>query len=112
MDIEWLGGDIHRQIILCRYEGETERKGLEGLLAVPHYAQLLKGGQSPHFHHLVHVLVHPVRDYHNIFPRLNSRVKHSINEELDQVEGQNIYLVCSQSLYKVLEQLVSVGLPD
>jgi hypothetical protein len=24
MDIEWLGGDIHRQIILCRYEGETE----------------------------------------------------------------------------------------
>jgi len=29
MDIEWLGGDIHRQIILCRYEGETERKGLE-----------------------------------------------------------------------------------
>ena len=114
MDIEWLGGDIHRQIILCRYEREAERKGLEGLLAVPHYAQLLKGGQSPHpaIGNLVHVIEHPVRDDHDIFTRLNARVKHSINEELDRLEGQNIYLVWSQTLDKAFDLLVSVVVPD
>ena len=114
MDIERLGGDIHRKIILCRYEGETERKGLRGLLAVPHYAQLLKGRQSPHsaICNLVHVVVHPVRDDHDIFPRLNAGVKHSINEELDRLEGQNIYLVWSQSLDKTFDLLVSVVVPD
>jgi len=60
----------------------------------------------------VHVVVHPVRDDHDIFPRLNARVKHSINEELDRLEGQNVYLVWSQTLDKAFDLLVSVVVPD
>jgi hypothetical protein len=39
-------------------------------------------------------------------------MKHSINEELDRLEGQNIYLVWSQALDKTLDLLVSVVVPD
>jgi len=60
----------------------------------------------------MHVVVHSVRDDHDIFPRLYARMKHSINEELDRLEGQNIYLVWSQALDKTLDLLVSVVVPD
>ena len=60
----------------------------------------------------MHVVVHSVRYDHDIFPRLYSRMKHSVNEELDRLEGQNIYLVWSQALDKTLDLLVSVVVPN
>ena len=60
----------------------------------------------------MHVVVHSVRYDHDIFPRLYARMIHSINEELDRLEGQNIYLILSQTLDKTLDLLVSVVVPD
>lgn len=59
----------------------------------------------------MHVIVHSVRDDHDIFPRFYARMKHSINEELDRLEGQDIYLVRSQTLNKTFDFLVSVVVP-
>lgn len=60
----------------------------------------------------MHVVMHSVRNDHDIFPRLDARMKHSINEELDRFEGQNIYLIRSQALNKTFNFLVSVVVPN
>ena len=60
----------------------------------------------------MHVVMHSVRNDHDIFPRLDARMKHSINEELDRLEGQNIYLIRSQALNKTFNFLVSVVVPN
>jgi hypothetical protein len=39
-------------------------------------------------------------------------MKHSIYEELDRFEGQNIYLIRSQALNKTFNFLVSVVVPN
>jgi hypothetical protein len=38
-------------------------------------------------------------------------MKHSINEELDRLESQNIYLIRRQALNKTFDLLVSVVVP-
>ena len=60
----------------------------------------------------MHVVMHSVRNDHDIFPRLDARMKHSIYEELDRFEGQNIYLIRSQALNKTFNFLVSVVVPN
>jgi len=59
----------------------------------------------------MHIVVHSVRYDHDIFPRLYPRMKHSINEELDRLESQNIYLIRRQALNKTFDLLVSVVVP-
>ncbi len=84
------------------------------MLAVPHYAQLLKGRQNPHSTrcNLMHVVVHSVRDYHYISPGFYTRMINSIDEKLDRLEGQNIDLIWSQTLDKTFDLLVSVVVPQ
>ena len=60
----------------------------------------------------MHVVVHPVRDDHDISPSFYACMKNSINEELDRLEGQNINLIWSQTLDKTFDFLVSVVVPQ